>query len=109
MSVRKPQRRPVAADSVHVWRGFKAASTTYDNFATFLGNVFVPACSLLQPNAGLRAYVPSMTSQENKPAAVPDQTALMFWADQAAYTNAFKTPAVRAYTNLHGGAYGAPS
>lgn len=101
----KRASQPVAADSVHVWRGYVSATTTYDKFATFLGTVFLPACSLLQPNAGLRAYVPSMPSQTNKPASVPDQTALMFWADQATYTNAFKTPAVRAYTNLHGDAY----
>lgn len=98
--------QPVAPDSVHVWRGFRAPGKTYEEFAAFLGAVFVPACSLLQPNAGLRAYVPSMPSQNGKPPTVPDQTALMFWATQQAYSDAFKTVAVRAYTNLHGGGYG---
>lgn len=41
--------------------------------------------------------------------AAPDQTALMFWTDQATYHDGFNTVAVRAYTNLHGGAYGPPS
>lgn len=97
--------QPVAADSVHVWRGFRAPVKSYADFARFLGNVFVPACALLQPNAGLRAYLPSMPAQEGKPASVPDQTALMFWATKQAYTDAFNTVAVRAYTNLHGDVY----
>lgn len=98
--------QPVTPDSVHVWRGFRAHGKSYEDFAKFLGAVFVPACALLQPDAGLRAYVPSMPSQEGKPSTVPDQTALMFWATQQAYDDAFKTVAVRAYTNLHGDAYG---
>jgi hypothetical protein len=100
--------QPVAPDSVHVWRGYRAPAKTYEDFAGFLGKVFVPACSLLQPNAGLRAYVPSMPSQNGKPSTVPDQTALMFWASQQAYADAFNTVAVRAYTNLHGGGYAVP-
>jgi hypothetical protein len=67
--------------------------------------VFVPACALLQPNAGLCAYVPTMVPQADKPAGVPDQTALMFWSDKDQHDKAFKTVAVRAYTNLHGDAY----
>lgn len=101
-----PVPRPVAPDSVHVWRGFRAPAKSYADFAAFLGQVFVPACALLQPDAGLRAYVPSMPAQEGKPPTVPDQTALMFWATQQAYSDAFRTVAVRAYTNLHGDAYG---
>lgn len=96
---------PVAPDSVHVWRGYKASQKAYADFSTFLGTVFVPSCALLQPNAGLCAYVPTMVPQANKPAGVPDQTALMFWEDQNHYSNAFKKIAVRAYTNLHGDAY----
>lgn len=100
-----PAPQPVAADSVHVWRGFRAPAKSYADFAKFLGNVFVPACALLQPDAGLCAYLPSMPAQDGKPASVPDQTALMFWATQQAYTDAFNTVAVRAYTNLHGDVY----
>jgi hypothetical protein len=95
----------VAPDSVHVWRGYKSAQTSYADFSKFLGSVFVPACALLQPNAGLCAYVPSMVPPETKLDGVPDQTALMFWWDQNTYNNAFKKLAVRAYSNLHGGAY----
>lgn len=96
---------PVAPDSVHVWRGYKAPQKAYADFSKFLGTVFVPSCALLQPNAGLCAYVPTMVPQTNKPAGVPDQTALMFWVDQDHYSGAFKKVAVRAYTNLHGDAY----
>jgi hypothetical protein len=101
--------RPVAPDAVHVWRGYRATTKAPADFAAFLGTVFVPACALLQPKAGLRAFVPSLLPEGGKPPGVPDQTALMFWADQQAYNDAFKTVAVRAYTNLHGDAYGPPS
>ncbi|HEU5108852.1 MAG TPA: hypothetical protein VFT95_09875 [Micromonosporaceae bacterium] len=99
--------RPVPADAVHVWRGYRGAAVSPKAFVDFLSTVFVPACALLQPAAGLHAYLPAL------PAApvtgVPDQTALMFWTDQQAYRDAFATPAVRAYTNLHGDLYGPPS
>jgi hypothetical protein len=97
--------RPVPSDAVHVWRGYKAAAISGDDFGKFLGGVFVPACALLQPRAGLHAYTPSMVPGGGTPTSPPDQTALMFWTDQQAYSDAFGTVAVRAYTNLHGGAY----
>jgi hypothetical protein len=96
---------PVAPNSVYVWRGFKPAALSYDNFAAFLGTVFVPACALLQPAIGLRAYLPSMVPQPNKPAAVPDQTALMFWRTPAAHDEAKAAIAERIYSNLHGDVY----
>ncbi len=95
--------QPVAPDSVHVWRGFKKG--TYEEFADFLGHVFLPAGSLLQPNAGLHAFFPSLPNNKNKPATIPDQTALMFWTNPATYKAGFNKMAVRAYTNLHGDLY----
>jgi hypothetical protein len=103
--VAAPASFPVAPDCVYVWRGFRSASTSYEQFAHFLGSVFVPACALLQPAAGLRAYLPTMVPQDAKPAAVPDQTALMFWDNPQAHDLAAKTMAVRVYQNLHGDAY----
>ncbi len=96
---------PVPPDSVYVWRGFKSPSNTYAQFAQFLGSVFVPACALLQPAVGLRAYLPTMVPQDGKPAPVPDQTALMFWATPAAHDLANNAIAIRIYQNLHGDAY----
>ena len=95
----------VLPSSVYVWRGFKSATRTYDQFAQFLGSVFVPACALLQPPVGLRAYLPTMVPEDGKPAAVPDQTALMFWATAEAHDLANRAIAVRIYQNLHGDAY----
>lgn len=92
--------------SVYVWRGFMAPPPqTYAGFSGFLGSIFVPACALLQPPVGLRAYIPTMVPQANKPAAVPDQTALMFWDTPGSHDLANSTVAVRAYQNLHGGLY----
>lgn len=95
----------VTPDCVYVWRGFKSANVSFETFAGFLGSVFVPACALLQPAVGLRAYLPSMVPQTNKPAAVPDQTALMFWATPKSHDLAAQAIAVRIYQNLHGDAY----
>ncbi|HEY2116465.1 MAG TPA: hypothetical protein VGJ51_15315, partial [Candidatus Angelobacter sp.] len=95
----------VAPNSVYVWRGFKAATSSYADFAAFLGSVFVPACALLQPAVGLRAYLPTMVPQAGKPPAVPDQTALMFWATPESHNLATQAIAVRIYQNLHGDAY----
>ena len=106
MSEMKSQRQPVAPDSVHVWRGYQTPEKTYQEFVEFLGSVFVPACTLLQPNAGLHAYLPSMPEHEGKPAHVPDQTALMFWTTPDAHAEGFKVVAVRTYTNLHSLVYG---
>jgi len=102
---KKAEPQPVVPNAVRVWRGFITPGTDYNEFATFLGTIFVPGCALLQPNAGLRAYVPSMTSQKNKPASVPDQTALMWWANPKAHDEAPLTPAVRIYQSLHTSAY----
>lgn len=96
---------PVAPDSVYVWRGFKSASLSYVQFVQFLGTVFVPACALLQPRIGLRAYIPTLVPQASKPAAVPDQTALMFWSVPAAHDQAKLAIAERIYMNLHGDVY----
>jgi hypothetical protein len=102
---RKPTPQPVLPASVRVWRGFITPGSDYQKFASFLGTVFLPGCALLQPNAGLRAYVPSMMTRTNKPPAVPDQTALMFWATPATHDEAPQTPAVRIYQGLHSDAY----
>jgi hypothetical protein len=97
---------PVPPGCVYVWRGFMAPPPqTYEKFAGFLGTVFVPACALLQPPVGLRAYIPTMVPQKGKPVAVPDQTALMFWATANSHDLANGTLAVRVYQNLHGDAY----
>lgn len=103
---KKPKTYPVLPGSVYVWRGFMAPPPqTYAGFTKFLGSVFVPACALLQPTVGLRAYIPTMVPQANKPAAVPDQTALMFWDTPQSHDLANSTVAVRAYQNLHGDLY----
>ncbi|MBV9719252.1 MAG: hypothetical protein JOZ77_08025 [Candidatus Eremiobacteraeota bacterium] len=101
----KPTPCPVSPRAAYVWRGFKSTTMDYKDFVQFLGSVFIPACALLQPRAGLRAYLPTMIPQPNKPGGVPDQTALMFWATPCAHDEATVTLAVRVYQNLHGDAY----
>jgi hypothetical protein len=100
-----PESFPVSPKAVYVWRGFKPAAHAYADFMSFLGTVFVPACALLQPRIGLRAYLPCMVPQDGKPPAVPDQTALMFWRDEYAHDQAKDAIACRIYSNLHGDVY----
>jgi hypothetical protein len=102
---KRAQSYPVAPNAVYVWRGFKAPGSAYPQFAQFLGSIFVPACALLQPPVGLRAYLPTMVPQTQKPPALPDQTALMFWATPQAHDEANKAIAVRIYQQLHGDVY----
>ncbi len=92
---------PIAPNSVHVWRGYKIENQTHQEFSKFLGETFVPACCLLQPNIGLHAYVPSLPIITDKPNTVPDQTALMFWRSPETYKEGFHTVAVRTYTSMH--------
>jgi hypothetical protein len=101
----KPKSYPVPPNSVYVWRGYMNPSKTYADFAKFLGEIFVPACALLQPPVGLRAYFPTLVPQEKKPASIPDQTALMFWATPQSHNLANATVAIRVYQNLHGDLY----
>ncbi|HEX8370752.1 MAG TPA: hypothetical protein VF604_19560 [Pyrinomonadaceae bacterium] len=101
----KPKSYRIAPNSVYVWRGFMSPARTYAQFADFLGSIFVPACALLQPKVGLRAYLPTMVPQKDKPAAIPDQTALMFWDTPESHDLADGAIAVRIYQNLHGDAY----
>ena len=104
--MKKKKSYPVAPNSVYVWRGFMAPPPkTYEQFADFLGTVFVPACALLQPRVGLRAYIPTMVPQKDKPTDLPDQTALMFWATPESHNLANESLAVRIYQNLHGDVY----
>lgn len=103
--IKNARSYPVSPDSVYVWRGFMSADMDYVQFSQFLATVFVPACALLQPPIGLRAYLPSMVPQADKPSAVPDQTALMFWSVPSAHDDARKAIAERIYSNLHGDVY----
>jgi hypothetical protein len=71
-----------------------------------LGAVFVPATVLMQIEAGLDSYLPTVLGGlPGKPDTVPDETAILFWESQDAYTDGFKTLAVRTYTLTHGAVY----
>ncbi|AHI67734.1 hypothetical protein NX868_11345 [Burkholderia thailandensis] len=101
-----PQDMRVAPDSVRVWRGFRLPSLGLDQFMSKLGTVFVPATVKMQIDAGLRAYAPTVPAGlPGKPASVPDETAILFWASPATYWNGFARLAVRTYTLTHNGVY----
>ncbi len=106
---KKAPGRAVAPDAVQVFRGFRAPGRSAADLAALLGSVLVPACALLQPEAGLRAYVTALPRSAGKPDSVPDHTALLFWSTQDAYHEAFETVAVRAWARLQGDAYGPAS
>lgn len=92
--------------AVRVWRGFRAPAVELPAFYERLGTVFVPATVLMQIDAGLDAYVPTvLAGLADKPETVPDETAILFWESQDTYRDGFETLAVRAYTLTHGAVY----
>jgi hypothetical protein len=103
-----PDPRPqlVAPEAVRVWRGFRLPALDVAQFYKDLGTVFVPATVLMQIDAGLHSYTPTVPAGlPGKPDTVPDETAILFWESQAAYWNGFTRLAVRTYTLTHGGVY----
>ena len=103
-------RTTVTADAVRVWRGFRNPSMDLPDFFARLGTVFIPATVLMQIDAGLSAYVPSVfAGLDGKPDTVPDETAILYWESQDTYTRGFDTLAVRTYTLTHGAVYTATS
>jgi hypothetical protein len=107
---RKPARRKtrflIPPDAVRVWRGFRAPTLSQEGFFTRLSTVFVPATVEMQTAIGLDGYIPSIPGGvKDKPATVPDETAILFWDSQQTYQDGFKTLAVRTYTITHGAVY----
>jgi hypothetical protein len=95
---------PIPADAVRVWRGFTEMETSA--FYQRLNTVFIPATVQLQIDAGLDAYIPTVTAGlPDKPVEVPDETAILFWDTKQTYQDAFGTLAVRTYTLTHGAVY----
>jgi hypothetical protein len=95
-----------APGSVRVWRGYRSASLSLEQFWSILGTVFVPATVLMQKKAGLYSYAPTvLAGLSDKPDSVPDETAILFWESPETYWDAFATLAVRTYTLTHAGVY----
>ncbi len=98
--------RPVPPNAVRVWRGYRLPTLPLDQFYSKLGTVFVPATVLMQIDAGLCSYTPTVPAGLNgKPDTVPDETAILFWESPETYWNGFTRLAVRTYTLTHGGVY----
>jgi len=96
----------VPPDAVRVWRGFRLPTLSVAQFYEKLGQVFVPATVLMQIDAGLHSYAPTVPcGLAGKPDTVPDETAILFWESQATYWNGFTRLAVRSYTLTHNGVY----
>src|SRR5579862_9270454 len=94
--------KPVPPNAVRVWRGYKEPRLQLDQFYSKLGTVFVPSTVLMQINAGLYSYTPTVPAGlTGKPDMVPDETAILFWDSQETYWNGFNTLAVRTYTLTH--------
>ena len=96
----------VPPDAVRVWRGFRLPDLNVAQFYSKLGTVFVPATVLMQIDAGLHSYTPTVPAGlPGKPDTVPDETAILFWESQSTYWNGFTRLAVRTYTLTHNGVY----
>jgi hypothetical protein len=99
--VKSKRSVPVAPDAVRVWRGFRLPSLDDATFCEKLGSVFIPGTVQIQAPVGLTAYLPTVLPR-NKPAAAPDEIAIVFYEVQDAYHDAKKTVGGRAYSDLHG-------
>lgn len=98
--------KAVPPNAVRVWRGYRLPALPVDQFYSKLGTVFVPATVLMQIDAGLYSYTPTVPAGlDGKPDTVPDETAILFWDSQETYWNGFTKLAVRTYTLTHGGVY----
>jgi hypothetical protein len=98
--------KPVPPNAVRVWRGYRLPTLPLDQFYSKLGTVFVPATVLMQIDAGLCSYTPTVPAGlTGKPDTVPDETAILFWESPETYWNGFTRLAVRTYTLTHGGVY----
>ncbi len=107
---KKSKKVAIPPDAVRVWRGYRASSMALSDFFTRLGTVFIPSTVEMQIAVGLDTYIPAVPGgMANKPDAVPDETAILFWDSQQTYTDGFKTLAVRTYTLTHGAVYQPPS
>jgi hypothetical protein len=101
-----PNYSPPPPNAVRVWRGYRLPALPVDQFYSKLGTVFVPATVLMQVDAGLCSYTPTVPAGlSGKPDTVPDETAILFWESQETYWNGFTKLAVRTYTLTHGGVY----
>lgn len=101
-----PAKTCAPPGAVRVWRGFRLPDLALDQFHSKLGTVFVPATVLMQVEAGLHSYTPTVPAGlPGKPDTVPDETAILFWESPETYWNGFTRLAVRTYTLTHGGVY----
>ena len=94
---------PVPANAVHIWRGYRLdpQKNSPASFLQNLGETFIPSATIMQPAIGLRAYLPGAFSSDTLPAGVPEETALLFWDSQTAYSATSATLSGRVYTNTH--------
>lgn len=101
-----PARPPFSPDAVRVWRGFRAPTINLPAFYERMNTVFVPSTVLMQVDAGLDVYIPSvLAGLPGKPDEVPDETAILFWDSQQTHRDGFKKLAVRTYTLTHDAVY----
>lgn len=91
---------PVPPNSVRVWRGFRHPGLPFESFVEKLGSIFIPGTVQIQSPVGLTAYLPTVLPKD-KPAAAPDEVALVFYEYQKAYDEAKMTVGGRAYSDLH--------
>ena len=96
----------IPPDAVRVWRGFRQPTLAQADFFTRLSDTFIPSTVEMQIQNGLDVYIPTVPcGLDNKPATVPDETAILFWDSQQTYHDGFLTLAGRTYTLTHGGVY----
>tara|TARA_B100001250_G_scaffold413943_1_gene449885 strand:+ start:3596 stop:4405 length:810 start_codon:yes stop_codon:yes gene_type:complete len=95
-------RHQIHPSSIRVWRGFRNEKYAADRegFVSKLEDVFIPlTCQAMMP-IGLRSYIPTLLNSSS--ADVPDEVALVGYADQDTYYAASRNTVIgKAYGMLH--------
>lgn len=87
------------ADTYHrFWRGTKRADLNWNQFEAGLNQVFIPATVKTGAEKGMIGYQPVLLEGEQ---GLPDEVALVSYADQQAYDALYSTDPGKDYQNLH--------
>lgn len=87
---------------IRLWRGFKQDTLSQNDFKKNVSSQLVPATVTVAQNKGLVSYMPVFTNTlENKQAYIPDEIAVIQYADEATYKALASTPEFSAYGKMH--------
>jgi hypothetical protein len=87
------------ADTYHrFWRGTKKSDLSWSQFEDGLNQIFIAATVKTGSGKGMIAYEPTLIEGKNQ---LPDEIALVSYANKGAYDSLYSTSEGKAYQSLH--------